>query len=109
MTNFAAVEARMATACMRLANATAIVGAESVSGVFNRQTLVINGVEGTYPTFTLQTSEVAAKSIRQGTQLRIPVATQTNWGSQEIWRGEFIVRGLEPDGAGITMLVLEAV
>jgi hypothetical protein len=95
--SFADVEARVAASGMRLANADATVGAgpATVSGIFERQTLILNGVEGTHPTFTLLTSEVTASAIAYGTQLTI---------SESV----FTVRGLEPDGAGITALILEA-
>lgn len=109
MSGFASLEARVAASGMRLANAEAIVGSTTVSGIFERTPLILNGVEGTHPTFTLQSSDVAAAQIRYGTQLRIPSAGQAAWGSQEFWSGNFVVRGLEPDGAGITVLVLEAV
>jgi hypothetical protein len=107
---FAALQARTNAAVMRhLANAEAIVGDESIPVLFKRETLVINGIEATHPTCRIQSNEVAAKQIRAGTELRIPSAGQAAYGSQEWWGGtRFTVRGMEPDGTGLTLLILEA-
>lgn len=107
---FAAAQARVNAAVMRrLANATAIVGEEEVPGIYERRTIIENGIEATRPTFELPSHEVAAKHIEVGGQLRIPQADEAVWGSQEWWGGTlFTVRGLQPDGTGLTLLILEA-
>ncbi|HEY0915648.1 MAG TPA: hypothetical protein VGE22_12325 [Solimonas sp.] len=107
---FVAHQARTSAAVIRhLANARAIVDGEEISGVYERQHGEINGMAATFPTFLLQSSEVAAKHIQRGTQIRIPQAGEAAWGSQEWYGGTlFNVTGLEPDGAGLTLLILEA-
>lgn len=108
---FVAIQARANAAVMRhLANAEAIIGADTVSGIYKRQHfLAEGGIETTMPTFLMQSNEVAAKQIREGSQIRIPQSGQAAWGSQEWWGGTlFTVRGVQPDGTGLTLLILEA-
>lgn len=67
------------------------------------------GIDGTQPIALARSYEVAAHHVAAGTHIRIPQSGQAAWGSQEWFGGtRFTVRSLEPDGTGLTVLVLEA-
>lgn len=67
------------------------------------------GVSATHPIALARSYEVAANQVRAGSQVRIPQYSQAVWGSQEWWGGtRFTVRDLQPDGTGLTLLLLEA-
>jgi hypothetical protein len=111
---FVAIQARTSAAVLRhLANAHLILGdgdaAVHIPGIYERAYLEVNGIESTAPSFIIPSAEVAARQIVVGTQLRAPEGEEAAWGSPDWWGGTlFTVRGLDPDGAGLTRLILEA-
>jgi len=67
------------------------------------------GISATHPIALARSSDIAGNQVRAGTNLRIPTGGQAAWGSQEWWGGtRFTVRDVQPDGTGLTLLVLEA-
>lgn len=97
MPRFAAMEARANAAVMRrLANADATVGGHAVQGVFdNAHTLGAAGPFGvatTQPRLTCATAQVPADPVGQA----VVVAG-----------GSYVVAEHQPDGTGISVLLLE--
>lgn len=74
---------------------SATVGAATVLGVFDKPHLsALGGAVGTTdPSFTLKSSDVSANSIARGTTLTISGTA-------------YSVREIEPDGTGMTTLLL---
>ncbi len=94
---FAALESRLNTAVLsRLSNAAVTVDGAEVNGIFDNgydlATVGLSGMASTQPTFTLSTSSVPASPV--GTPV---VVNGTN----------YLVAAHEPDGTGISRLILE--
>ncbi len=73
---------------------TFTVDGVSVSGVFGREYVEVNGMESYSPVFTCQTADVAHAAIGD-------VATSESDGVN------YTIRSIQPDGTGISALVLE--
>lgn len=87
---------------------------DSFPVIFDREHIAAmglgQGISDTQPLALARSFEVAAYRVMPGVQLRIPAFGQRGWGSQEAWGGgPFRVRDLQPDGAGLVLLVLETV
>lgn len=94
---FAAAEARTCSAVMdRLTNATMTVGAVEVAVIFDAAYISAMGgvVDATQPMCLLKTSDVAAQSMVFGTAVTIGGTAYT-------------VRSTQPDGTGLSALMLE--
>lgn len=74
-----------------------LTGGATVSVIFDKAYIAAMGgqVDATEPMCLLKTSDVAARSIAFGTTLTIAGTAYT-------------VRGIQPDGTGMTVLALEA-
>lgn len=72
---------------------SATVGGSSVSGIFSREFVEVQNVEGYYPTFLLSDSD-AASITKNSTVLTINSAN-------------YMAISKRPDGTGTTLLVLE--
>ncbi len=72
----------------------ATVGAATVNGIFDESFVEINGVESLSPTFYCASADVTANSMADGTAITIGGTGYT-------------VRGVQPDGSGMTLLILE--
>lgn len=112
---FLAIQDRINDAVMRrLSNADAILGdGTEIPVIFDRAQIdamgMGQGISATAPVALARSSDVVGNKLFAGTTLRIPQYGQASWGSQEFWGGTlFTVRDVQPDGAGLTLLVLEA-
>ncbi len=81
-----------------LSDATATIGADTVSGIFTNQYVDALDISSTRPAFACDASDAAG--IGEGTALTITSAMHG------ITAGAYIVRRIEPD-AGMTRLILE--
>ena len=80
-----------------LANATASINGQDVSGVFeNESTVGLGLVEGTRPVFTCNATEAA--SLAQGDDFDITYGSTTT---------TYVLGSREPDGTGMVKLILE--
>lgn len=92
---FASIEARINNAVLaHLANVTATVGGVSVSAIFDNGYNAVMGIDGSTPVITAKSSDVS--SAVRGTAVVVDGVSYT-------------VQGIEPDGLGITRLILELV
>lgn len=95
---FAALESRLNGAVLkRLANATATIGGAVVPGIFDNGYALGNvgmsGMASTQPVFTLNTDALAGEVVGK--------TIHVNGGS-------YLVAAHEPDGTGMSRLLLEA-
>lgn len=72
---------------------TATVGVNSVDGIFDNEYITAFDTTGTQPVFHCRSSDVSLYSIARGTTLVINGTTYT-------------VQNIEPDGTGMSKLVL---
>ena len=72
---------------------TATVGSSSIYGIFNREFVEVQNVEGYYPTFLLSDTD-AASITKNSTVLTISSVNYTAISKR-------------PDGTGTTLLILE--
>lgn len=72
---------------------SAIIGAASVEGIFDRQYVEVNGMESYRPTFLCAAADVAA--IARGAAINVEGAA-------------FELAEQQPDGTGMVLLILEA-
>lgn len=72
--------------------ALATIGAGSVAGLFSNPSLEALGIAGSRPVFRALTTEVS--SVVEGTAITINATAYT-------------VAGIQPDGKGMTLLILE--
>lgn len=72
------------------------VGGSTLWGVFTQANSDALGVDGTRPTLLVKDASVSALSIAYGTSITITRLSQA-----------FVVRSLQPDGTGMTLLILE--
>jgi len=70
----------------------ATIGASTIAGIFDNQFVEVNGIEGVRPVFTCAEANVA--TIAHGDALTIKSTS-------------FKVAGIQPDGTGLTSLILE--
>lgn len=70
----------------------ASIGASTIAGIFDNQFVEVNGIEGVRPVFTCAEANVA--TIAHGDALTIKSIS-------------FKVAGIQPDGTGLTSLILE--
>ena len=77
-----------------IAMTAATVGAFTLYGVFENQYQEALDISGTVPVYTCRSSDVTLASIARGTTIVINSTSYT-------------VRVLQPDGSGLTALVLE--
>ena len=70
----------------------AIIGAATVAGIFDNQFVEVNGIEGVRPVFTCAASEV----LNLGHEKTIKINDIT-----------YKVAGVQPDGTGLSSLILE--
>jgi len=70
----------------------ATIGASTIAGIFDNQFVEVNGIEGVRPVFTCAEANVA--TIAHGDALTIKSIS-------------FKVAGIQPDGTGLTSLILE--
>jgi len=93
---FASIESATATSAVAaLANATATIGASSVDGVFdNGHALALDVAAGTRPSFLCNEDDLPALTL--GTTTAVINSTT------------YTIVEREPDGMGLTTLVLEA-
>ena len=70
----------------------ATIGASTIAGNFDNQFVEVNGIEGVRPVFTCAEANVA--TIAHGDALTIKSIS-------------FKVAGIQPDGTGLTSLILE--
>lgn len=70
----------------------ATIGAGTVDGIFDNAFVSVEGIEGTHPIFLCEASEVS--SVVHDNTVVIGAVT-------------YKVKGIEPDGTGMTMLILE--
>lgn len=77
-----------------LLTSAATVGANTVYGIFDSAYVDVFETTGTRPALLCRSSDVTLYSIARGTSVVINGST-------------YIVRNLEPDGTGLTRLVLE--
>lgn len=95
-------------------SAVVVATEESFPVIFDRAHIEGLGaggnIDATTPIMLARESDVAGFQVLPGVQLRVPGAlTEGRWGSQQAWGGgPFTVRGIQPDGTGLTLLVLEA-
>lgn len=90
---------------------SAIVGDQTMPVIFDRAHIEAMGgtISGTGPIALARSADVAALQLAEGGTLRVPSAGQASWGSQNFFGGgPFTVRDLQPDGTGLTLLILEA-
>jgi hypothetical protein len=95
---FDVLEDRMNAAVLaKLANATADIGGETVTGVFGNESILIGDyVEGKKPVFTCQQSAIG--SLAQGDASPVTYKTVTT---------NYTLGSKEPDGTGLVKLMLE--
>ena len=92
---FATIEARInAAALAKLANCTATVAGVVVAGIFDNSYADIYSMDGLAPSMQCATSDVS--TAMRGTAVVVNSVSYT-------------VAGIEPDGTGMTRLVLEKV
>jgi len=70
----------------------ATIGAATVAGIFDNQFVEVHGIEGVRPVFVCDEADVA--SIAHGDALTIKTVS-------------YKVAGVQPDGTGLTSLILE--
>jgi hypothetical protein len=70
----------------------ATIGASTIAGIFDNQFVEVHGIEGMRPVFTCAEANVA--SIAHGDALTINATS-------------YKVAGIQPDGTGLTSLILE--
>ena len=70
----------------------ATIDSATVAGIFDNQFVEVNGIEGVRPVFTCSESEVS--SIAHGDAVTLKATS-------------YKVAGIQPDGTGLTSLVLE--
>lgn len=70
----------------------ATIGASTIAGIFDNQFVEVHGIEGVRPVFTCAEANVSA--IAHGDALTIKSIS-------------FKVAGIQPDGTGLTSLILE--
>jgi len=70
----------------------ATIGSATVAGIFDNQFVEVHGIEGVRPVFTCDESDVS--SIAHGDALTIKTVS-------------YKVAGVQPDGTGLTSLILE--
>jgi len=73
---------------------SAVFGADTISGVFDNKFVEVNGVEDVHPVFTCRTADVPG--VAQGSAITVNGTAYT-------------VVGVQPDGTGMSMLLLEVV
>jgi hypothetical protein len=73
----------------------ATYGASTITGIFDDSYSDMVDIAGSVPVFTCRTSDVTAASVAVG-------------GTLTVSAGSYTVRALEPDGTGMTRIVLEA-
>lgn len=90
---FAAIETALASGVVAaLANVTATIGVASVEGLFDNEYVEFRDVAGTRPVLRAVSTEVS--SVIEGTAVTVNAVSYT-------------VAGIQPDGTGMTLLVLE--
>lgn len=91
---FAALEERVSAAIVKsLANETMTIGLTAVDGMFTNETVIVDFVESRKPVFICKSADVQFVS-------RGSTATTSN-------AAVYKVRGIQPDGTGMTKLILE--
>jgi len=70
----------------------ATIGADTVAGIFESQFVEVNGIEGVRPVFTCEAAKVA--NIAHITTIKVKDYT-------------YKVAGIQPDGTGLTSIILE--
>ena len=92
---FAAVEAALASGVIAsLANVTASVGGASVEAIFDNEYVEYQNVSGLRPVLRLPSSSIAA--VVEGTAVTVNAVSYT-------------VAGIQSDGTGMSLLILQAV
>mgnify|MGYP003960367063 FL=1 len=71
----------------------ATIGASTVAGIFDNQFVEVHGIEGVRPVFVCDESDVS--TIDHGDSLSVKSTS-------------YEVIGIQPDGTGLTSLILEA-
>ncbi len=94
---FESIEQRINSGALsKLSNATALINAVEIRGIFDNETtddgLGLAGFQSTAPQFTCATADVA--DVQEGDQAVIRGAT-------------YRVSEIEPDGSGMTVLILK--
>lgn len=93
---FAQMEARINRACVRhLANASAVVGGTSLTGIYDALHADVLGMEASPPTLDVQLQDLGNVLPGHGTVVNVS------------GKGAFVVAAAQPDGAGWARLVLE--
>lgn len=94
---FALMEQRINRACVaNLANASAVVGGTAVTGIYEALHADVLGMEASPPSLSIKAEDLGNVLPAHDT-----VVTVTG-------RGNHVVVGVQPDGAGWLRLVLEA-
>lgn len=90
---FAALETKVTDAIAgKLANATMTINSSAVGGIFTNEFVTVDYVESRKPVFICKSADVIGVSH----------------GSDAVTDNEvYKVRGIQPDGTGITKLILE--
>ena len=70
----------------------ATIGASTIAGIFDNQFVEVHGIEGVRPVFTC--AELNVSTIAHGDALTINTIS-------------YKVAGIQPDGTGLTSLILE--
>lgn len=70
----------------------ATIGGATVAGIFDNQFVEVHGIEGVRPVFTCDEDDVS--SLSHGSSLTIKSTS-------------YKVAGIQPDGTGLTSLILE--
>lgn len=73
-----------------------LFGTTSVRGIYTAQNADVFDVDGVRPTFLVKDSDIASLSVKNGSVLNLLTA------------GLFYVRSIQPDGTGMSLLILEA-
>ena len=70
----------------------ATIGSATVAGIFENQFVEVNGIEGVRPVFTCAAAEIA--KVEHITTIKVKDYT-------------YKVAGIQPDGTGLTSIILE--
>jgi hypothetical protein len=87
-------QAALNAAVLRIHGQTALTDAGTIVGVLSDRFVMVDEVEERAPTFTVRDCDAEARALRKGSSLRIGDV-------------HYAVRRLEPDGSGMTRLILE--